>query len=205
MPYLIDRSFTTMGTQNTRDQLLQIGLRRIHATGYALTGVKEVLDDAGIPKGSFYHYFPSKEAFAVEVLKLYVEGENQRAERILRSGKAAPLKRLRQHFEELIKVYGPSATVSGCMMGNLSLEMADHSDSIQSLLRSSFANWQASIAVVLEEAIERGDLPKSTKPQKLAAFLLNSYEGALLRSKADRSNAPLENFLDFAFNVLLDQ
>lgn len=194
-----------MGTQNTRDHLLQIGLRRIHATGYALTGVKEVLDDAGVPKGSFYHYFPSKEAFAVEVLKLYVEGENQRAERILRNGKAAPLKRLRQHFEELIKVYGASARVSGCMMGNLSLEMADHSDSIQSLLRSSFANWQASIAVVLEEAIERGDLPKSTKPEKLAAFLLNSYEGALLRSKADRSNAPLENFLDFAFNVLLDQ
>ena len=194
-----------MGTQNTRDHLLQIGLRRIHATGYAPTGVKEVLDDAGVPKGSFYHYFPSKEAFAVEVLKLYVEGENQRAERILRNGKAAPLKRLRQHFEELIKVYGASARVSGCMMGNLSLEMADHSDSIQSLLRSSFANWQASIAVVLEEAIERGDLPKSTKPEKLAAFLLNSYEGALLRSKADRSNAPLENFLDFAFNVLLAQ
>lgn len=194
-----------METQNTRDRLLQIGLRRIHASGYAPTGVKEVLDDAGVPKGSFYHYFPSKEAFAVEVLKLYVEGENQRAERILRNGKAAPLKRLRQHFEELIKVYGASARVSGCMMGNLSLEVADHSDSIQSLLRSSFANWQASIAVVLEEAIERGDLPKSTKPEKLAAFLLNSYEGALLRSKADRSNAPLENFLDFAFNVLLAQ
>lgn len=194
-----------METQNTRDRLLQIGLRRIHASGYAPTGVKEVLDDAGVPKGSFYHYFPSKEAFAVEVLKLYVEGENQRAERILRNGKAAPLKRLRQHFEELIKVYGASARVSGCMMGNLSLEVADHSDSIQSLLRSSFANWQASIAVVLEEAIERGDLLKSTKPEKLAAFLLNSYEGALLRSKADRSNAPLENFLDFAFNVLLAQ
>ncbi len=193
-----------METQNTRDHLLQIGLRRIHATGYASTGVKEILDDAGVPKGSFYHYFPSKEAFAIEVLKLYVQGENQRAEQTLRTGKAAPLKRLRQHFEELIKVYGPSATVSGCMMGNLSLEMADHSDSIQSLLRSSFANWQASIAGVLEEAIEGGDLPKSTKQEKLAAFLLNSYEGALLRSKADRSNAPLENFLDIAFNVLLD-
>ena len=194
-----------METQNTRDHLLQIGLRRIHATGYASTGVKEVLDDAVVPKGSFYHYFPSKEAFAIEVLKLYVREQNQRVERILRTGKAAPLKRLRRYFQELIKVYGPSATVSGCMLGNLSLEMADHSDSIQSLLRSSFANWQASIAGVLEEAIECGDLPKSMKPEKLAAFLLNSYEGALLRSKADRSNASLENFLDFAFNVLLDQ
>jgi TetR/AcrR family transcriptional repressor of nem operon len=51
--------------------------------------------------------------------------------------------------------------------------------------------------------MDRGDLAKSNKPQELAAFLVNSYEGALLRSKADRSGKPLENFLHFAFNVLL--
>jgi TetR/AcrR family transcriptional repressor of nem operon len=81
--------------------------------------------------------------------------------------------------------------------------MADHSDSIQSSLRESFSNWQNGIAGVLREAIDRGDLPKSNKPQELASFLLNSYEGALLRSKADRSSKPLENFLNFTFNVLL--
>jgi TetR/AcrR family transcriptional regulator, transcriptional repressor for nem operon len=192
-----------METPNTRDHLLQVGLRRIHAMGYASTGLKEILDDADVPKGSFYHHFPSKEAFAKEVLKLYVRGENERAEKILRDGKAAPLKRLRQYFEELISIYGQTSSVSGCMLGNFSLEMADHSDSIQSLLRRSFSNWQTAIAGILQEAMERGDLAKSNKPEELAAFLLNSYEGALLRSKADRSNRPLENFLHFAFNVLL--
>ena len=171
--------------------------------GYASTGVKEILDEAGVPKGSFYHYFPSKEAFANEVLKLYVQQENKRAEKILLDGKTAPLKRLRRYFEELIAVYGPTASVSGCMMGNLSLEMADHSDSIQSSLRLSFSNWQGAIAEVLREAMERGDLSNANKPEELASFLLNSYEGALLRSKADRSNKPLETFLNFAFNVLL--
>ena len=192
-----------METQSTRENLLQVGLRRIHAMGYAATGVKEILDDADVPKGSFYHYFASKEEFAKEVLALYVRGESERAERILRDGKAAPLKRLRRYFEELIAVYGPAAKVSGCMVGNLSLEMADHSDSIQSLLHVSFANWQTGIAGVLQEAIDRGDLAKSNRPQELASFLLNSYEGALLRSKADRSSKPLENFLHFAFSVLL--
>jgi TetR/AcrR family transcriptional regulator, transcriptional repressor for nem operon len=192
-----------METPNTRDHLLRIGLRRIHAMGYASTGVKEILDDAGVPKGSFYHYFLSKEAFAQEVLKLYVREETERAEKILRDGKGAPLKRLRRYLEELITVYGPTASVSGCMLGNLSLEMADHSDLIQSVLRESFLSWQTAIAGVLQEAVDRGDLPKSNKPEELAAFLLNSYEGALLRSKADRSNKPLENFLHFAFTVVL--
>ena len=95
---------------------------------------------------------------------------------------------MRRYFEELIAVYGPPAAISGCMMGNLSLEMADHSDSIQSLLHQSFASWQTGIAGVLQEAMDRGDLAKSNKPQELASFLLNSYEGALLRSKADRSS-----------------
>jgi TetR/AcrR family transcriptional regulator, transcriptional repressor for nem operon len=187
----------------TRDHLLQVGLRRIHSMGYAATGVKEILDDADVPKGSFYHHFASKEAFAKEVLELYVRQENERATKILRDGKAAPLRRLRRYFEELIDVYGPEATISGCLVGNLSLEMADHSVAIQTLLHQSFAHWQAGIAGVLGEAIDRGDLARSAKPQELASFLLNSYEGALLRSKADRSAKPLETFLHFTFNVLL--
>ena len=192
-----------MESRNTRDHLLQVGLLRIRTMGYTSTGVKEILDEADVPKGSFYHHFASKEDFAKEVLELYVRGEEERAEKVLRDGKGSPLKRLRRYFEELIDVYGPTATISGCMMGNLSLEMADHSDSIQSLLHESFSNWQTGVAGVLQEAIDRGDLAKSNKPQELAAFLLNSYEGALLRSKADRSSKPLENFLHFSFNVLL--
>jgi TetR/AcrR family transcriptional repressor of nem operon len=114
-----------MEAQNTRDHLLEVGLERIRSMGYASTGVQEILDEAEVPKGSFYHHFPSKEDFAKEVLKLYVRGESERAEAILRGGKAAPLKRLRRYFEEVIAVYGPAARISGCLIGNLSLEMAD--------------------------------------------------------------------------------
>ncbi len=192
-----------MKSRNTRDHLLQIGLRRIHSMGYASTGVKEILDEANVPKGSFYHHFASKEAFAKEVLGLYVRGEHERTVKILGDRKTAPLKRLRRYFEELIAVYGPTAKISGCMVGNLSLEMADHSDSIQARLHQTLSTWQTGIAAVLQEAIDRGDLAKTNKPQELASFLLNNYEGALLRSKADRSGKPLEIFLYFTFNVLL--
>src|SRR5260370_4662729 len=84
-----------MESRNTRDHLLQVGLRQIHSMGYASTGVKEILDEADVPKGSFYHYFASKEAFAKEVLALYVRGENELAEKILLGGKGATPKLLR--------------------------------------------------------------------------------------------------------------
>jgi TetR/AcrR family transcriptional repressor of nem operon len=192
-----------MGTSSTREHLLNIGLERLRSTGYTATGVKEILDLAGVPKGSFYHYFPSKEAFAGEVFQLYAEGEGKRAERIFGDRKVAPLKRLRQYFEELISAYGQSAAISGCLVGSLSLEVADHSPKLQKQLKGVYGVWQRGIADVLREAVERGDLPKSTQADTLAEFLLNSYEGALVRMKAEKSDRPLENFLHFSFDVLL--
>jgi TetR/AcrR family transcriptional repressor of nem operon len=192
-----------METPSTREHLLEVGLERLRSTGYTATGVKEILDVANVPKGSFYHYFPSKEAFASEVFQLYAAGELRRAERILGERKVVPLKRLRQYFEELIAVYGQSAAISGCLVGSMSLEVADHSQKLQMQLKAVYSAWQKGIADVLREAVERGDLPKSTQSDSLAEFLLNSYEGALVRMKAEKSDKPLENFLHFAFNVLL--
>src|SRR5580693_10290115 len=120
-----------MSAASTREHLLEIGLERLRSTGYTATGVKEVLDIAQVPKGSFYHYFPSKEAFAGEVLQRYLDGEVRRIERILGNHKVAPLKRLRKYFDELISVYGQRGEINGCLLGSLSLEVADHSPALQ--------------------------------------------------------------------------
>ena len=158
---------------------------------------------AGVPKGSFYHYFPSKEVFARNVLKRYAEAEVERVSRILENSTLPPLKRLRSYFEELSATNGIHAEVSGCLVGSMTLEIADGSEALRIQLRSFFEVWQEAIASVLRQAVLRGDLDKTTKPGALADFLLSSYEGALVRMKADRSNRPLENFLHFAFDVLL--
>jgi TetR/AcrR family transcriptional repressor of nem operon len=192
-----------MSAASTREHLLEIGLERLRSTGYTATGVKEVLDIAEVPKGSFYHYFPSKEAFAGEVLQRYLDGEVRRIERILGDHKVAPLKRLRKYFDELISVYGQRGEINGCLLGSLSLEVADHSPALQEQSKAAFSGWQNAIANVLREAIDRGELAQSTRPDLLAEFLLNSYEGALVRMKADKSDRPLENFLYFSFHVLL--
>ncbi len=188
---------------STREQLLEVGLRQLRLTGYTATGLKEVLDLAGVPKGSFYHHFPSKEAFASDLIGRYAEAEAERVHRVLDDTDVPPLKRLRSYFEELSTVNGYQAEVSGCLMGSLSLEVADHNDALQTQLQSLFGILQNAIAIVLRSAIQRGDLEKSNKPDALADFIMNSYEGALVRMKADRCNRPLESFLHFTFDVIL--
>jgi TetR/AcrR family transcriptional regulator, transcriptional repressor for nem operon len=187
----------------TREHLLEVGLKQLRSTGYTATGVKEVLDLAKVPKGSFYHYFPSKEAFAGELLARYGEQEIRRAQRILGDTSIAPLKRLRAYFDELISVYGNKAEISGCLIGGLSLEVADHSPKLQVQLQSTYTAWQSAISEVLRQAVKAGELNASVKPDALAEFVLNSYEGALVRMKAEQSGRPLKNFLHFVFEVLL--
>ena len=188
---------------STREHLLEVGLRQIRLTGYTATGVKEILDLAGVPKGSFYHHFPSKEAYAGDLISRYGAIEAERIQRILEDSTIPPLKRLRLYFEELSAANGYDAEVSGCLIGSMSLEVADHSEALQTQLRSLFEILQGSVAGVLRSAIQRGELDKALKPDALAEFLVNGYEGALVRMKADRSNRPLENFLTLAFDVLL--
>jgi TetR/AcrR family transcriptional regulator, transcriptional repressor for nem operon len=188
---------------STRDHLIDVGLDLMRRHGYGATGLQEILHAAGTPKGSFYHHFGSKEEFAATLLERYVANEGEHCQEVLGNTRQAPLKRLRRYFEDLIRAAGQSGPIPGCILGNLSLEVAGVSPLLQGRLSSGFTHWQAAITAVLREAVERGDLPKSTRPEALAGFLLNSWEGALLRSQADKSDAPLRDFLHYMFEELL--
>jgi TetR/AcrR family transcriptional repressor of nem operon len=192
-----------MSQTPTRERLIEIGLRQIRSTGYAATGVKEILDLAKVPKGSFYHYFPSKEAFTGEVLTRYATEEQHRWEAFLNDERFTPLKRLRRYFEDLVTVYEQPVSVGGCLLGNLSQEVAEHSVPLRAQLSEYFGYWHSAIATVLREAVEAGELRASQNPDRLANFLIDSWEGALVRMKAENNSKPLHNFLNIAFNELL--
>jgi TetR/AcrR family transcriptional regulator, transcriptional repressor for nem operon len=196
---------TSTAPTSTRDRLIDVGLELMRKHGYGATGLQELLRAADVPKGSFYHHFGSKEEFAAAVIERYVAFVGKHCEEVLGNVRLAPLKRLRRYFEDLIRLAGQAAPIPGCLIGSLSLEVASASPSLQSCLCSSFSDWQTAVASVLREAIENGDLPRSTKPETLAGFVLNSWEGALLRSQADKSNAPLKSFLHYVFEDMLSK
>ena len=192
-----------MGEKSTRDHLIDVGLELMHQHGYQATGLSDILKVAAVPKGSFYHHFDSKEDFAAAALERYIAREAQHSATVLNDSKTPPLKRLKRYFVDLMKVYGQSGRIPGCMMGRFSLEIGAASPQLRKRISTSFAHWQHTIATVLQQAVAHKELPADTDSASLAGFLLNSWEGALLRSQADKSNAPLETFMHYVFDGFL--
>jgi TetR/AcrR family transcriptional regulator, transcriptional repressor for nem operon len=193
-----------MSKQTTKENLIKVGVDLIHSSGYTATGINQVLEAAKVPKGSFYHHFTTKDEFVLEVIQRYAAGEQERWERLLDDSDLSPLKKLRRYFKDLIATYGRrGGPIAGCLLGNLSLEVAGQNDEIRKLLGKAFDAWQAAIARTIREAIEKQELPKTFRADDVAALLVNNWEGAQVRAKTEQSDKPLELFFDNAFNILL--
>ena len=192
-----------MSTKSTHDHLIDVGVKLMHRDGYHATGLSDILKAAGVPKGSFYHHFSSKEAFAAAALEKYLQREGEHVAAVLIDTKTAPLKRLRRYFSDLTKIYGQKGAVPGCMMGRFSVEIAAANPQIRRQISAAFARWQNTVATVLQQAVTEKELPPDTDPNSLAGFLLNSWQGAIVRSQAEKSDAPLDTFVHYALEGML--
>lgn len=194
-----------MTAKSTRDHLIDVGVGLMHQKGFNATGLSDILKAADVPKGSFYHHFSSKEDYAAASLERYGMRERAHAAAVLGDTASPPLKRLRSYFGDLVKIYGQKGAIPGCMLGRFSLEIAEESPQLRKRVSTSFRHWQHTIAKVLEQAVAEKELPAGADSESLAGFLLNSWEGALLRAQSEKSDTPLEIFLHYAFEVLLSK
>ncbi len=190
-----------MARPNSREQIVQAGLKCLVEKGFNAVGVQDITDAAGVPKGSFYNHFESKEALGVEIVERY--GANQTRREILTDPTVAPLQRLRRHFDRISGLFADSRYTRNCILGGFSAELANQSEPIRESLRKLYGQWSKDIEAVIAEAQARGDIANKTKASDLAAFLLDAYEGALLRARVERSRKPFDRFMDFAFRQLL--
>jgi TetR/AcrR family transcriptional repressor of nem operon len=193
-----------MSKNATREALIEVGLDLIRSTGYAATGINQILDAA--ETHSFYNHFENKEQFVIEVIRLYVATGHQHMERLLSESRLSPLERLRRYFEDMIAIHGRRAgPIKGCLLSNLSLEIAGHNAEIRDALRQSFDGWQEALAMTIREAIENGELPPAAKPDELAAVIVDTWQGAQVRAKAEQTDKALDLFLYGTFDLLLGQ
>src|ERR1700739_4521865 len=114
---------------NSRADLLEQGTQLMLRSGYAGTGLVELLQAAGVPKGSFYNHFESKEAFGVELVQRYYARHDRILASLLAETDRTPLERLRSYFERLLqRAVDASPQARECLLGMLALEMAGSSE-----------------------------------------------------------------------------
>ncbi len=186
---------------DTKEKLIQAGLKTLLERGFNGVGVQEITDQAGVPKGSFYNHFESKEALGAEIVERYGMGNTRRA--VLLDKTVAPLKRLRSHFEALNDTFIKSKFERGCLLGNFSAELANQSPLIRDSLAKLFDRWTKDLEVAIRDAQTDGTISSARSAHDIAAFLLDAYEGALLRARVERSRAPFDRFMKLTFGEIL--
>lgn len=184
----------------TKQRLLETGLTLLLKQGYNHLGIQELLAATGIPRGSFYHYFGSKEDFALQVIDRYMEEVHAGLEACVADTSLRPLERARRFFELSRDKYAADGYL-GCMLGGLGQELAGVSDTFAAKIEWCFSEVTRYIAMALDDARKSGDLPADTDVDEMASLLLNCWEGAALRSRLWRDPEPLDRMLDFYFSA----
>ncbi len=188
--------------EETHRRLLDTGLSLFIQQGYHGTGVKEVVDQAQTPKGSFYTYFSSKEAFAGAVVEHFAQQGIEHLEATLCQAKT-PFEGLYSFFQLNRDRFMAQNLTGGCLLGNFSNELGAQALEITPHLLKGFANLSNRLADLIKEAQREGQIRVDLPPATLADLLLNGWEGALMRAKIQRSVNPLNQFLRNYFEVLL--
>lgn len=189
-----------MPKPSARGKIVEAGLRVLHAQGFNGCSVQDITEAAAVPKGSFFNHFKSKELLAIEVLGPY--GQSSRVDMLFDAARP-PLERLRAHFEYLLGLYEAFDFERGCLLGNLASEMAASHPQMREALRGIFEQWSGAVAATLREAQAKGDIDPRLDADQLGQFLVNAWEGVVVRLKLVRNRQPAQQFFDFTFLHLL--
>jgi TetR/AcrR family transcriptional repressor of nem operon len=186
-----------------RAKLVEAGVLTFSKAGFNGCSVQDITDAAGVPKGSFYNHFDSKEALGAAALEHYWADGSCETLKILDEVDGSPKGRLLRYFEMSAAGMAEMSFTCGCLIGNMAAEQSDHSPLIAAQLSAIFANWSRRIGACIRQAQEGGEIQSNTDPELLATFVLNAWEGALQRARIEKGERPLRQFIDVLFTQLL--
>lgn len=187
---------------DTREHLLATGEQLCMHRGFTGMGLSELLKTAGVPKGSFYHYFRSKEAFGVALLERHYAGYHQRLVNHFTNGPGNYRDRLLAYYQETLNQFCQQGIISGCLTVKLSAEVCDLSED----MRAAMDKGASQIIALLAQALESGRRDRSLdfigEPSTQAQVLYSLWLGANLYAKISRSALPLESALAHAKSII---
>lgn len=192
-----------MTSATTKEHILACGGEIIHHKGFHATGLQEILQSAGVPKGSFYFYFKSKDDFGLELIDHYRRNLAEQLRPVIKDDTLAPIERLERFFLWFRDHCAANGYIKGCPIGNLIQELGDVQPAFREKLQGSLERVIVFVRSQLELAREQQLIPSDLDPDATARFIISAWQGALLRMKAVAGPEPLDNFHHMIFSVLL--
>ena len=191
-----------MARPSLREQILSEGMKVVQERGFASASVRDIVRAAGVPQGSFTNHFASKEAFGLEILERYFANARQTMAETLLDDTRPPMARLADYLDRAIAQFDLDQC-AGCLIGNLSAEVAEHSEAMRTRLLEMYAEIEAAVAHCLRAAVAAGDLRADLDVGTIAGSFVSGLQGATLLAKAERSAEPIRRFRNLLFTAVL--
>lgn len=203
IPIFLDTSKTNghieaMPQVSVKNKLVESAEEVFRRQGFNGASVQDITKAAGVPKGSFYNHFESKQALAVEIVHRYARGTDYSA----LHGDGPALRRLRDHFLTQIERTRGTGVEFGCLLGTFASESTTAGDQVRTTVREILDDWTDAVAATITEGQTAGEITSARAARTLAAFLIDAIEGAALRAKTTGDQSAVAETLDIALDAL---
>ncbi|HDU8578369.1 TPA: TetR/AcrR family transcriptional regulator [Vibrio diabolicus] len=188
-------------TNDTRQHILDVGYELIVNRGFTSVGLSELLKKAAVPKGSFYHYFKSKEQFGEAMIQDYFTKYFERLNARFTNTELSGYQRLMSYFEEMVKVEDDVCNANKCLLVKLSAEVSDLSESMRLALRQGADKTIQAMADCIDVGIQDGSIPNGDSAL-LARQIYYLWNGASLLNKLYQDQAALTQSLTYTQHLL---
>lgn len=188
---------------DTKQRIIDAAAHAMIAKSYHGVGLNEILSAAGVPKGSFYHFFKSKENLGIAVIEKAAADKLDRLRGFVADRGKPPIVRLRNIYEWVRDDVREENVRTECVLCKLALEQASLCEPMRAAIRSSFDQFRAVLAQLIREGQAEGEIEANLDADQLSDFLFVAFQGTMIRVEIDDDLKPIDTFLYFAFEVLL--
>ncbi|MEL7002920.1 MAG: TetR/AcrR family transcriptional regulator [Bacteroidota bacterium] len=190
-----------MGYKYEKEDILKIGYDILRKNGYYHVGINQILKEAGLPKGSFYNFFESKEDFAQQVIRFYGESTKAWLEEYF-SREGSPLTIIREFYNSLVDGNEADGYSSGCLINNMSNEIGRLNETLAQEADEHFKQWIGVIAKTVEKGQNAGEITKKATAIELAEYLHAGIYGSFARMKVTGSRTYMDKWVELTMDFI---
>ena len=196
-------------SEHTREALITTGIEQLSLHGYHGTGIKQILDAVNVPKGSFYNYFASKEAFVAEILREYSQQYLQMLDHYLSQSEQTPLDKIKTIYEFMLTQHASQDCQRGCLVGSIAAEIGNQSEACQAAMLASVTFSKSRISDLIQQAQNSQQIRNDLTADQITNTFWATWEGSLLKMKMegsiDSAKETLYIMLDHLLSPLAEQ
>lgn len=194
-------------SEQTREALIEAGIEQLSLYGYHGTGIKQILDAVQVPKGSFYNFFASKEAFVAELIQSYSKNMFDQVDAFMEGeGKTlSPRQQLESIMQYSLFKFAKSNCQKACLIGSMGAEVAAESEACSAELDKSMVKYMAFLAGIFANAQAQGSITTALSSEQLANLYWATWEGALIKMKMQQDVEPVKGIMISLLDTLFTE